>query len=637
MRELVRHAELSRRFGVDPRYVLLGGGNTSYKTADVLYIKPSGVALAHIEAEQFVAMDRGAVRRGLGEAVPEDCWEREAAVKARMAAAVMPGHSGRPSVETPLHEVIDYRYVYHMHPALVNGMACARKGRAACAELFPDALWIEYVDPGYTLASEVAARLGEWCSSGRAQPQVIFLQNHGVFVSSDDLDGIEPVYRRIMDALEARYEEAGVPTAITSGGPDREAVSSFGPALRTLLGSAERRAIVHASGFFPPAAGPLSPDHIVYGKSYAHTGPVTREGLQRFEDVRGYRPKVVAVDGKATFAVDVDLKNARGTMAVAVDAALVEQLTYAFGGPRWLDDREREFIENWEVESYRRKVATGEGRALRLQGKVAVVTGAAQGFGLGIAKGMAVEGATVVLADLNREGAEQAAAGIEAELGAGRALAVGVDIADEDSVALMLAEVTRECGGLDVFVANAGVLRAGSVKALSKRDWDFVTGVNYTGYFLCVKHASQTMARQAAAGPGPWMDVIQINSKSGLEGSNRNAPYSGGKFGGIGLTQSFAKELVDDCIKVNSICPGNFFDGPLWSDPQNGLFAQYLQAGKVPGAETVQDVRRFYESKVPMGRGCTPEDVLKAILYVVEQQYETGQAVPVTGGQVMLN
>ena len=113
--------------------------------------------------------------------------------------------------------------------------------------------------------------------------------------------------------------------------------------------------------------------------------------------------------------------------------------------------------------------------------------------------------------------------------------------------------------------------------------------------------------------------------------------HAGGKFGGIGLTQSFALELVTSNIKVNSICPGNFYDGPLWSDPERGLFVQYLNAGKVPGAKTVQDVKDYYLSKSPIHRGCTPKDVAKALFYAVEQEFETGQAIPVTGGQTMLN
>ena len=132
------------------------------------------------------------------------------------------------------------------------------------------------------------------------------------------------------------------------------------------------------------------------------------------------------------------------------------------------------------------------------------------------------------------------------------------------------------------------------------------------------------------------MDIIQINSKSGLKGSNKNFAYAGGKFGGIGLTESFALELMPYRIKVNSICPGNFYDGPLWADPERGLFVQYLKAGKVPGAKTAEEVKRFYEAQVPAGRGCTPLDVMRAIFYVIEQEYETGQAVPVTGGQNML-
>ncbi|MDR2471852.1 MAG: SDR family oxidoreductase, partial [Treponema sp.] len=125
--------------------------------------------------------------------------------------------------------------------------------------------------------------------------------------------------------------------------------------------------------------------------------------------------------------------------------------------------------------------------------------------------------------------------------------------------------------------------------------------------------------------------------KSGLEGSNKNGAYAGSKFGGVGLTASFALELVEYNIKVNAICPGNFFDGPLWSDPEKGLFVQYLHTGKVSGARTVADVRAFYEAKVPMKRGCEGADVMRAIYYIVEQEYETGQAVPVTGGQVMLH
>jgi len=268
----------------------------------------------------------------------------------------------------------------------------------------------------------------------------------------------------------------------------------------------------------------------------------------------------------------------------------------------------------------------------RLAGKIAIVTGSAQGFGKGIAEEMYKEGAYIVIADLNEELAQSVAA----EMGE-RAYCVKVNVGDEESVANLVQKTVEKFGGLDIFVSNAGVVRSGGLDQLEKKDFDFVTNINYTAYFLCAKYAAAIMKAQYEADPNWFGDIITINSKSGLEGSNKNFAYAGSKFGGIGLTQSFALELCPFNVKVNAVCPGNFLDGPLWMDPVKGLFVQYLNAGKVPGAKTVEDVRRFYEAKVPMNRGCLPLDVARAVMYCVEQKYETGQAIPVTGGQVMLN
>lgn len=272
----------------------------------------------------------------------------------------------------------------------------------------------------------------------------------------------------------------------------------------------------------------------------------------------------------------------------------------------------------------------------RVSGKIALVTGAAQGFGLEIAEALHAQGAYVVLADLNFDGATVAAGRLNAGAGSPSALAVRVNVTDPASVRDAIRATVETFGGLDLLVSNAGVLKAESLKTQSIKDFDFVTDINYKGFFVCTQAAAPVMARQHLAAPGRWTDIIQINSKSGLQGSNKNAAYAGSKFGGIGLVQSFAYELVQDAVKVNAICPGNFFDGPLWSHPENGLFAQYLRTGKVPGAQTIADVKAFYEAKVPMKRGCTTPDVMHAIYYLVDQCYETGQALPVAGGQVML-
>lgn len=282
------------------------------------------------------------------------------------------------------------------------------------------------------------------------------------------------------------------------------------------------------------------------------------------------------------------------------------------------------------------KVESGARREVRVAGKVAIVVGGSSGIGEGIARDFAKEGARVsIVCSRTIQQARRIADELNEKFGSGTATAIQANATDEKAVEGMVRQTVEAFGGIDILIYSAGIIRAGSVKTFSLEDFELVTRVNYTGYFVCVKYVSRVMAEQHERDPSRIMDIIQVNSKSGLQGSERNFAYAGSKFGGIGLTQSFALELWENGIKVNAVCPGNVFDSQLWSDPEQGLFIQYLRAGKAPGAKTMQDVRRYYESKVPMGRGCTVDDILRAIYYLIEQKYETGQAILVAGGQVM--
>lgn len=345
---------LSHEFGT-PDYVKGGGGNTSAKNADTLWVKPSGTTLAGLTAQTMVAMDRAKLARLYAVPTPSAPAAREALVKDMMAAAVRPASKGRPSVEAPLHDTFAARYVVHTHPALVNGMTCGRDGEAACRRLFPDALWMPYVDPGYTLCMEVRKALKARVARDGREPELLFLENHGVFVAADSAAGVRNAYARVMTVLAAEYRKARVSTILKMGPPPAAAdVADMTKRLHASLGP--DAAGVAAGGAVPVPAGPISPDHIVYSKSYPLRVSPTANAVARYRAKHGYAPKVVAAGG-AVWGVGTNAKNAALALEFAQDGALVEQLAAAFGGIRYLADRARDFIDNWEVESYRSKIA----------------------------------------------------------------------------------------------------------------------------------------------------------------------------------------------------------------------------------------------------------------------------------------
>ncbi len=252
----------------------------------------------------------------------------------------------------------------------------------------------------------------------------------------------------------------------------------------------------------------------------------------------------------------------------------------------------------------------------RLKDRVAVITGAAQGLGEALAKRLSDEGAKVVVADMNYEAAQAVAASLS------DAIAVKVNVTSYEDCEAMAKAAVEKYGRIDLMVSNAAILISGAIEEMTYQQFSKVVDVNLNGYFNTCKAVVPYMKKN---GKGA---IVQINSKSGKKGSAKNCAYAASKFGGVGLTQSLALELAEEGVRVNSICPGNLLDSPLWV---NSLYEQYARNQ----GTTKEKIREKYINQVPMKRGCQYEDVANLMVFLLsdEASYMTGQAVNVTGGQ----
>ncbi len=244
-----------------------------------------------------------------------------------------------------------------------------------------------------------------------------------------------------------------------------------------------------------------------------------------------------------------------------------------------------------------------------LEKRVAVVTGAAQGIGMAIASTFAIQGASLVIADLNLEAAQDAKAKLEA-LGA-KALAVRVDVRDPAQVQHMVETTVSELGSLDVLVNNAGITRDATLRKMTLDDWQLVIDVHLKGTFLGMQAAAAVMRQQKCGA------IVNISSISGKVGFVGQTNYSAAKAGIIGLTKAAAKELAPHGVRINAVQPGLI----------RSAMTEALR----------QDIWNQKVSEVPMGRAGEPEEVANAVLFLASDlaSYITGAVLEVTGGRYM--
>lgn len=365
--------EVSRLYGKDKSFVIAGGGNTSFKDNDHIWIKASGVALETIDENGFVCLSRAKLKIVSTKTYSRESAKREAEVKADLANAIVSTGSNRPSVETSMHEIIDYQFVVHTHPTIVNALMCSHNAESSCRELFGNqSLFIPYTDPGYILFKKVETEIAQFTAKSGIAPQIIFLENHGVFVAANSISEINSLYSSIIEKINQKINEA-LPDDLAK--PFKSVlidhIQKLHPGFATFVAMGiESHIIQHfakSQTSFQKAATAFSPDDIVYCKAHYLFIPALaseQEQLKSAEKIiagyfnsYGYLPKVLVLEGYGVIAVEDSIKSVLNVLEVYSNILKISFLSENFGGPKFMTKSQIEFIDNWEVENYRRKMA----------------------------------------------------------------------------------------------------------------------------------------------------------------------------------------------------------------------------------------------------------------------------------------
>lgn len=666
----------SRLIGAEDTLVLGGGGNTSVKVretdfrgreVDVLRVKASGTQLATVERSGFAGVRLDDVLPLIDRADMTD----EAMVEYVSHALVSPG-SPRPSIETLLHAFVPYKWVLHSHADAILYLADNELGEELIAEVLGEEIGIiPYRRPGFLMSKAV----GTWARFRRDSPGVV-LMNHGLVTWADSC---EEAYERHIELVsmaeafvKARMEEAAAKRSQESGvsvktrftprvsplsaEERKEVAAQVTPALRGALSSRGHRVVTFddsddflefvssKEALHLYQAGPATPEHVLYTTPWPAMVDVgdprdvttLRNALAKavslyeerylayFERHRDGEsahhdpiPKLLLVPGVGLWAVGRTKKDSRSTREVYRHIIDVMAGAEAVGRYKSVSEKDIFHIDYWPLELYK---LTLRRRPKELEGRIALVTGAARGIGLAIATRLLEEGANVVLTDVDGQTLAASAKALASEYGE-NVTAIELDVTDDNSVERGFEEVIRAYGGLDILVSNAGIAMIGPIRELPLSTWEKSFAVNATGHFLVARKAAKIMVEQGRGG-----SLIFVTTKNALAPGRDFGAYSCAKAAEAQLCRILAIEHGSDKIRANMINPDAVMTD-LWS-PE--IKANRAKAYGVP-SESFDD---FLRDRTLLKEPVTVADVAEAALFLASDRSRvtTGCIITVDAG-----
>lgn len=658
----------SNLIGSDRTVCNWGGGNTSTKgtiknfkgeTIEVLWVKGSGSDLASIQPASFTALNLQDIRQ----LYARDEMSDEEMVR-YLANCMIDASHPRASIETLLHAFLPFKHVDHTHPDAIISICCAHNGKDIAKEIFGNRfVWVPYIRPGFALSKMIAKSVAE-----HPQAELVLMEKHGLVTWGNTAE--DSYYRTIAIIEEAeRYIHSKINEVTTFGGekftpvePKKrdEILTEILPIVRGSISTLKKSLLsvdcsdtvlqfVNSNNVKQLAAvGAACPDHLVHTKMtplFIDYNPVQDsldELIQKIQrGIRTYKatyetyfnthknsqdimfdpaPRVILLPGIGMINTGKSAAMAKVSGDLYNRAIAVMRGTTALGEFVSLNENESYQIEYWPLELYKLSLAPIEKEFSR---QIVFITGGAGGIGRATAQQFVEEGAHVVIADINAEGALQTAAELNSKYNAPIATAIKMNVTIESEVKEAIAHAIKAFGGVDIIVNNAGLATSSPFEETTLQEWELNINVLGTGYFLVAREAFKTMLKQGIGG-----NMVFVGSKNSIYAGKNAAAYSAAKALEVHLAKCIATEGGQHGIRVNSVLPdavlqGSAIWGSSWREDRAAAYNIHPD-----------QLEEHYRQRTTLLVNIYPKDIADAILFFASSKSSktTGCMLTVDGG-----